>query len=52
MDGYRDLAAAVEVAATEVDGGGISGATWSALAAAVGPGPLAALVDEVRSSSS
>jgi len=45
---YTDFVPAIERAATELTLGGISVGAWEALVDAVGPGPLAALVDEVR----
>lgn len=45
---YTDFVPAIERAATELALGGISVGAWEAVADAVGPGPLAALVDEVR----
>ncbi len=47
---YVGLADAVDVAASELESGNkISESTWNMLADAVGPGPLAALVDQFRS---
>jgi hypothetical protein len=46
---FAGLPAAVGRAAADLDGGGaISAAAWEGVSAAVGQGPLAFLVDEVR----
>ncbi len=46
---FADLPAAVAAAAADLAGGGaVSPASWDGLAAAVGPGPLAAAVAEAR----
>ena len=46
---YGEFAAAVEPLAANLDSGsGIDDAGWDALAAALGMGPLSALIDELR----
>jgi hypothetical protein len=45
---YADFAAAVDRAAVELAGGGVSSEAWQAMIDAVGPGPLVALIDEAR----
>ena len=45
---YTALTTAVESAAAELENGSISREGWNAVAGAVGPGPLAALVQEMR----
>ena len=48
---FTGLAAPVATAADEVAASGtVTAATWDAIAVAIGPGPLAFLVEEVRSS--
>ncbi len=47
---FASFASAVEAAAADLaDGGPVSAAHWDGIAVAVGPGPLAFLVDEIRS---
>jgi hypothetical protein len=45
---FTFLASAVGGAAAELEEGRITAAAWDEVAAASGPGPLAALVDEAR----
>jgi hypothetical protein len=46
---YAEFPAAVRVAATDIEAGGaVDDAGWDAVADAVGPGPLAYLIAEVR----
>jgi hypothetical protein len=48
---YAGFTAAIEQAAADLASGVVSDETWATIAEEVGPGPLAALIDQVRRAS-